>query len=238
MKLEANWLTKGLLDYEYKKYILLAYLKDVASRFDENKLYPFLSDLVFHYENLITFKENKKIAGEEFPKKISKVDFEKFAIVYERLIEDESFVKEIESIVNYAIPKIQDHIEDGKDIYDFVEEKLEIFPIGVIPLNQEFGYMFLREGQKKKTSIYEFQITIFESADEKYRGINMDYVTSYQKNHSNTYESIKTDLIRTRKELANPATYAVESMLEFPLRETLLPIAKRSLVRIIAHSAA
>jgi hypothetical protein len=48
-KLEEDWLTKGLIDFEYKKYILLDYLQHIKEQFKERRLYPFLSDLVFHY---------------------------------------------------------------------------------------------------------------------------------------------------------------------------------------------
>jgi hypothetical protein len=54
----------------------------------------------------------------------------------------------------------------------------------------------------------------------------------------NTYESIKTELIRHRNTLPNPAVYAIESGLTYPIEETLLPIAKRSLVRYITEKAA
>jgi hypothetical protein len=55
---------------------------------------------------------------------------------------------------------------------------------------------------------------------------------------SNTYENIKRELIRNRSELPNPAVYAVETDLGFPVDETLLPIAKRSLVKYISTQAA
>ena len=55
---------------------------------------------------------------------------------------------------------------------------------------------------------------------------------------TNTYESLKADLIRHRTDLPNPAVYAVEIDLGFPVDETLLPIAKRSLVKYISQQAA
>jgi hypothetical protein len=54
----------------------------------------------------------------------------------------------------------------------------------------------------------------------------------------NTYESIKGDLIRNKIDLPNPAVYSIETDLKFPLEETLLPIAKRSLVKYITLNAA
>jgi hypothetical protein len=67
-KLKENWLTEGLVDFEYKRYILLSYLKHVRESFSKTELYPFLSDLVAHYSNLKTLRENKSLMSESFPK--------------------------------------------------------------------------------------------------------------------------------------------------------------------------
>ena len=63
-QLKVDWLTDGLIDFEYKKYVLLAYLKNVRANFDDKKLYPFMSDMVFHYQNLMTIKSNKSLLYE------------------------------------------------------------------------------------------------------------------------------------------------------------------------------
>ncbi|MDB5281955.1 MAG: hypothetical protein JWO06_1030, partial [Bacteroidota bacterium] len=57
--LDKNWLTDGLIDFEYKKYLLLSYLQQAGKNFDERKLYPKLSELVEHYKSLQLFKEKK-----------------------------------------------------------------------------------------------------------------------------------------------------------------------------------
>jgi hypothetical protein len=49
---------------------LLAYLQEVNKCFNENKLYPQLADVIFHYNNLVAFRENKKYLQEQFPKKL------------------------------------------------------------------------------------------------------------------------------------------------------------------------
>jgi hypothetical protein len=55
---------------------------------------------------------------------------------------------------------------------------------------------------------------------------------------ANTYEHIKLDLIKLRTDIQNPAVYSIETALKFPIEETLLPVAKRSLVRYISTQAA
>jgi len=82
--LQSDWLTNGLVDFEYKKYVVLGYLKDVKKKFSNYKLYPFLSDLVFHYQNLKSIKENKKVLYKHFPKVMTRADFQKLKLNYKK----------------------------------------------------------------------------------------------------------------------------------------------------------
>ncbi len=233
--LSINWITEGLIDFEYKKYVLLGYLKKVQERFISQRLYPTLSDLVLHYNNLISLEENKKNASEAFPKSISKLDFKQFRVEYDEMLKQDETLLEIEKIMKYAIPRLKQNLEDGKEIYDIIEDKLSIEPIGITPINKNDGYMFVRACNESETRAYQYQITIFESADEKHRGIKTSYVTSFNKSIANTYEGFKVELIKQNKSLPNPATYIIESELSVPYKETLIPIAKRSLVRYISN---
>ncbi len=234
LELKADWFTEGIIDFEHKKYILLAYLKDVSKNFNEKKLYPFLSDLVFHYQNLISIKQQKEVAQQSMPKKLRKFDLDNFRVEYERVMNDSEYMQEISIILDYAIPQLKNSLNNGKELYEFVEEKIEIEPVGIIPINKEFGYMMLSNGSDRNTKIYEYELSIFESASEKFRSLKTTFVKEKKKKITNTFESIKLELIREQKKFANPATFAIISFLPFPLVETFLPIAKRSLVRYIS----
>ena len=61
-----------------------------------------------------------------------------------------------------------------------------------------------------------------------------NYVELMQRTIVYTYENLKTELIRNRTDIPNPAVYSIETDLTFPIEETLLPIAKRSLVKYIS----
>lgn len=235
-QLAANWMTEGQLDFEYKKYILLAYLQDIDKQFKNQKLYPFLSDLIEHYETLVTIKENKQGAATEFPKRLRKLDIENFKLEYERIITEDKYMEEIQQILDFSIPAIKGHLDDGTELYEFVERKMEIFPVGVVPLNAESGYLLLSTSGLKDTRVYMYEISLFEKANERYRGIRTEYMRSYLKGYTNTYENIKIDLIKKHKALPNPATYAVESKLAFPVLETMLPVAKRWVVRLATQA--
>jgi hypothetical protein len=235
--LSRNWITESHIDFEYKKYILLAYLQHVSDNFSDNRLYPYLSDLVEHYRSVKRLQDSKKNLFEKFPERISGADFEQFKLVYERMVEDDSLMQEVESIINFSIPQMELYLKEGKKIYDFIEEHMRIYPVGIVPLNNETGYLFLKLKYDNETKVYEYQISFFENPEEKFRGIHVNYIGSYEKNLLNTFEAIKSDLLRYNKALPNPATFVIETELMIPFDETFLPMAKRSIVKKIAGAA-
>src|SRR6476620_3258573 len=105
--LSETWFADGYIDFELKKYTLLAYLQEISNHFNENKLYPQLYDIIFHYNNIVAFRENKKYLQEQFPKKLTGIQMEKLQLLYEQMIEDDDLMKELEDIINYSTGKIR-----------------------------------------------------------------------------------------------------------------------------------
>jgi hypothetical protein len=96
------------------------------------------------------------------------------------------------------------------------------------------GYFFLSAGKSKTTRVYQYRLSIFDKHDERYRSMRTAFIDTLQRSMVFTYENMKTDLIKTRQQMPNPAVYCIETSLSFPVEETLLPIAKRSLVKFIS----
>lgn len=235
--LSETWFAEGYIDFELKKYTLLAYLQEINKYFNENKLYPQLGDVIFHYNNLVAFRENKKYLQEHFPKKLSGVQLQKLQLLYEQLIADTELMQELEDIIQYSADKMKRTIGEGAEIYEFVEEKISIAPVGLIPLDTQEGYFFLSTGELNSTQVYHYRLSFFEKHDEKYRSIKTVFVDHWHRSFASTYEHIKSELIRQRRDLPNPAVYSIETELKFPVDETLLPIAKRCLVKFISSAA-
>ena len=232
--LSQTWFADGYIDFELKKYTLLAYLQEINSYFNQNKLYPQLADLIFHYNNLVAFRENKKYLQEQFPKKLTGIQIEKLQLLYESLVQDDELMQELEEIINYASSNMKRTITSATQIYEFVESTLTIEPIGIMPMDHTEGYFMLCEGACKNTWVYQYRLSIFEKHDEKYRSIKTEFVDVWQRNFVNSYQSIKAQLIKNRSDFPNPAVYSVETALTIPMEETLLPIAPTSLVKFIS----
>jgi hypothetical protein len=235
--LSETWFADGYIDFELKKYTLLAYLQEINRHFRENKLYPQLAEVIFHYNNLVAFRENKKFLQEQFPKKLSGLQIEKLQVLYEQMIQDDELMQELEEIIDYSAAHMKTAITNGTEIYEFVEEKLTIQPVGIMPLNSKEGYFLLSDGSTHTTRVYSYHISFFEKHDEKYRSMRTEYIDSWRRSIGNTYEQIKAELISRKPEPVHPAVYAIETAIKFPVDETLLPVAKRSLVRYISKAA-
>lgn len=101
-----------------------------------------------------------------------------------------------------------------------------------MPLYQKEGYILINSNNKN-VLVFEYEIKLFERNDEKYRSISTKYLTNYMQTIYNTDENIKIQLIRSYKKLPNPATFSVSTKYSYPVKETLLQIAKRKLATSI-----
>src|ERR1700709_2407061 len=132
-ELSKNWFIEGTIDFEHKKYILLDYLQEINRHFDKIRLYPNLTDLIFHFNNLLYFKQNKSMLQQAFPQRLSNADIEAVKLTYEKIVEDDNSMRDIELIITYALQQMDPTIKIGKEIYDFVESRINIDPIGIVP---------------------------------------------------------------------------------------------------------
>ncbi len=236
-KLSSNWLTENHIDFEYKKYVLLAYLQEVSRDFEMQKLYPSLKELFVHYRQVLAIRKNRDELRNGFPQEAKDIDMEKMTLVYDSLFSDSELMKEIDEIINYSIPCFEKYLAEGRRIYDLIDQQISINPVGIVPLHAVEGYMFIRDGRNADTKVFEYDISLFEQPDGKYRGIHTEFIKTCESGISFTYQYIKMELIKEKKELPNPAAYAIESELVLPLEQTLLPIAKMRLLQYLQADA-
>jgi hypothetical protein len=236
--LSISWLTDELMDFEYKKYMLLGYLKTIQTEFDTKKLYPLFSDLIFHYQNLMEVKNHKQLLHTHFPQRLSRADLQKMELEYQKIVNDDETMAIIEDVMSFALPKFKEILEDGKEIYEFIASNLEINPVGITPFYTDEGYLLVNEFADKAIKVFQYKITVFENQREKLRGLNITHIDTVNKSISQTYENVKVNLVKKYQNLPNPATFAIAAKVPCPFQEALLPVAKRSFVQYITKLSA
>ena len=158
------------------------------------------------------------------------IQLEKIRLIYEEMIADNGLMTEIEDIVQYAMQEMQGTVNNGTEFYDLVEDSLSITPIGILPPSNEEGYFFLSDGSRS-IKVYNYKMSIFQRTNDRFRSLRSTFVNEWTRSFVTTYESIKLELLKARKTLTLPAVYSIETKLAFPVDATLLPVAKRCLVR-------
>ncbi|MFN8356570.1 MAG: hypothetical protein U0Y10_19105 [Spirosomataceae bacterium] len=231
--LKKDWITDGMIDFEYKKYLLLAYLKAVQTNFGQKKLYPDYSELHQHYHYTSSLRDEKLQLKRQFSKTLIGIDWANVALQYQSGAADTEHLLEIEQIIDFSLPKFQRALSGGREIFEEVDGSLQVSPIGIVPLNTSEGYLFLFEHVLNETRIYYFKVTIFDVDIPPSRRVQTVYLDTVRRSLTTSFEQLKLDLVRKNKDLPNPATYMVESRLSYPLEETLLPIAKKKIAKLL-----
>jgi hypothetical protein len=215
--LSPDWFCTNPIDQEYKKYILLDYIKNVKGFFEEQKLYPPLSEIVYHIKNLETW--NKK--REFYKGQLKGLDFEKMTLIYDTPEESKEML-EINRIVDYSIKEMNNVFKYGKNIWNDIEQSLIWNIIGIVPLYKEEGYILLK--LDKTINIYQYNTKRLIDSEENFIAINFDYI-GQEKFTLKSFIGIKENLIK-KGNLPNPLTISVECVNNYPIDESILPIIK------------
>lgn len=229
--LKHNWLTDHIIDFEYKQYILLAYLQRVKSSFSELCLFPELSDLIYHYRNLMHYIENKEIIDENLPADVKGVDIQQMKLMYEAILQDDEMMEILNDIVAYALPMFEDAIYEGRELYEIVEEHIRMDTVGIVPLYNKEGYFVLTDEDTEEASIYRYDLSSIEKPDETFRTISSSLLKKVKKSKYDGFEDLKLELINDHEELPVPAIYRFHSTLQVPHEQTFLPVTKRILLK-------
>ncbi len=219
-------------DFEICQYKVLAGLKAISRDFKNNKIYPHLSHLIELHRSLSDILSSLQNLRNEFPKRIKKIDFVNQEIEHEVIFSAGSDLAKVEELIEWALPYIKAKIEEGKAIYEFVDEELELEEVGIIPGYTDEGYFFVPDNEESKLLLFQYEVTVFESSEDKYRSLKTAFLRALEQGLAQlSPNSIKLDLINENKQLPNPATYAFNTDLYFPFRETIFPVTKRKLLR-------
>jgi hypothetical protein len=132
--------------------------------------------------------------------------------------------EEVNSIVDFSIPKLQEWMEKGQKLFDDVSSQMVWNVVGIVPNYKDEGYFFLHV-DGKELFVYRFKVEKIIQETDNYIEITTEMVDS-MKTSLNSYENLKHDLMK-KYDLSFPLTFSIQTK-RFPMKETLLPIMKRN----------
>lgn len=234
-RLSIDLFTKVQDDFEKRQYVILAELKKISKEFQYYKIYPHLSMLAELYKTLKDVMNRLSDLRGKFPKRISRIDWVNQTIEHEIVFVNGTDLSAVEDLINWALPVIKKVIAEGVAIHEYVEKEISVGHVGILPTYRDEGYLFVPDNKTKKLNVFRFEASIFQSSEAPYRMLKTRYLRSMNQIGAQIAPgSIKLQLIREEKDLPNPATYAVETDLDLPFDQVIMPVAKRKLMQVIS----
>lgn len=219
-------------DFEKRQYLILHALQKISRQFRGNELYPELAELVQFYNQLNDIKAKLEKKRESFPKRIKRIDLENKHIEYEEIHEEQIDVAMVKSLIDWAEPHIQEVIEEGTAVYDYVDERTGMEGVGIIPEYKDEGFMMVPDQPENRLNIFRYKVSLFYSSNDTYRALRTTFLKNMRAlSPAVPLNKIKLDLVRENSELPNPATYSFNVEAEVPFKRTVLPIVKRKMIR-------
>lgn len=234
MKLDINKITSCGSDWETNRYTFLLTLKSWQDELWKNKLYPSIE---------YTCQINTRL-GEILNENIeSKFWLEKE--VRGTFIEDRLVVLEKAHQIGLQLDRLIDFVKWGIEenrhltyeaevLKDFVCENLKIYPCCDVSKFRGKGYILIPDNRIKVYKIYLYELSLSWSVDEPVEYLEMELLRTIP---ISMYENNPVELLNTfvehSQKIYDPMIYLCETELDFPFKETILPVARLKLLESV-----
>lgn len=237
LSLEPDWIFKDPIDYEHKKYILLAYLKKMDDFLGQNKIYPAFIEVSLQLASLQTLiKENVLLSTN---KKFETFDDE---VLLKELIArpapklSEHEKEEVERIIKYSSKKFYEYFSIFKGYWQMVYETIS----HTIKRNKKyfdykFGYIIYHTNIDNQVYVWEYTLSDADPIGDE-QNIKVNLIYNGPKKGLTLNQIIDNFSSYEDFQKKKAPVYDFKSEKEFPVNETLLPLFKRKLVGYVYQS--
>lgn len=226
-----SWLTDGPVDYELKRYKMLAILKKLEGDLDLNRVWPVIEEVEEQLDNLYKTKYEIEVKSEA--NRVAKdIDFINFEIVYEDLQNEATRDCEIvDNIVDDAIVEFGDMYMEARMLWREIEKQVNLTWIPQKPAMLNEGYIVINHDGI--CTAYSFIKP--SKMQNSWRNLKLEYVHEFDFSNTNIvkfyddYQDEEETLMFCRLDT---------KVNGLPLKEAVLPIAKSVLFgRIVSDFA-
>jgi hypothetical protein len=237
--METNWLFQEPIDLEHKQYVLLNYLKKLDKNLNSFKLYPQFQEISLHLAsiNLLIEKGQILTLNRTLKDPDDEILISDLIPVDCPLLSKEDIL-EVYQICKYSSTKLTDYFNHAKAIWDIVNDTVSIDPVqNSKNIDPKQGLFFL--DYKSKTYLYEFIVKPIKK-DAVETKCHIKRICECPKgNFDEKLKEVKKPLI---KNLQDPKVHSklivfrINHNDNHPLKETLIPIAKRKMMNYMIQS--
>ena len=229
---DISWLIDGPIDYELKKYKMLAILSRMRADLKRNSVWPVIQyvenqlDLLYRTKFEMEVKEEKSRVAKD-------IDFFNFEIIYET-INNTSVTNDgiIDNIIDDAILEFGEVYMESRELWRSIENNLNLTWIPQKPSRVNKGYLII-PFEDGVCYAYEFE-KLFKTTNS-WRDITLSLV--------DTFDYSSANIIKFCNDFQNNENTLMFARMGIkikgiPLNETIVPISKQILFTALGHGFA
>lgn len=214
MNLSPIWWIEQPIDIEHKQYILLDYLQKVERSFKSNELH-LLHETRYYAKNLECFLTIRSLLElRDFPAP-SHEQREYFKTVSSRPDNDPVLIEAV-NIAKWSLPKMQEAVKNGSEIFKKIESSLRMYIIGKA-ISKNTGYLIIRYAGSPVFEAYKF---IF---DASFKTVSFTLHKYYDMPTKADFLDVKTEIL-SEENKSDDLFVAVESNLSYDTRKSVFPV--------------
>jgi hypothetical protein len=158
-------------------------------------------------------------------------------IIFKRHRFSDKFINEIMKIIHFAQNEIKKSIKNGEELYHHLNSKIIFDTVGLIPFYNKEGYLIISRKSDKNLKVYRYYYSSIQQENDLFHNLKTSELIQEFNTISTSLSNVKLQLIKQYKDLPNPATYSLHSYLNISYQHSILPIAKRWLIKEIGSAA-
>jgi hypothetical protein len=175
------------------------------------------------------FNESKLRFEDSLRRDIMDLDIVNLSIHRDPLPDESGLLTEINEILLFAQKQLSSTYNRGIEQLNETQNQIQISPVGLLVQQYRHGYLFFR--RTRSTRVYSYTVRIIQRPydGESYKDVVTNFLAEISTGMFTNFGEIKWKLIREDKSACN--AYLIETNEELPQFETLLPIAKRHIIK-------
>lgn len=237
--MDTNWIFHEPIDFEHKQYVLLGYLQKVQKNLNKLKLYPNFQQISLHLANinLVIEKGQYVTLNRQIKDPDDEILISDLAPLNVPIFSKEE-LDELFKICLYSSEKLKEEFNQAKAIWEIANDSISIEVIQNKNATSKKQGLFYIENDDKFT-LYEFIVKPIKKNAVETKNLVKKVCVSENNTFEGCFSGIKTPLIKNLEDEnvhKNLILFKVVHTNQFPIKETLLPIAKRKVMNYINQS--
>lgn len=234
MNIDINKLTSCGSDWEINRYTFLSTLKQWHNQLKKNKLYPVLDySLSLHNKFQQLLAENIE-SRDWLDKEVNGTMVNDRMVMLDKAHKISYQLNKLIDFVSWALNMNNEILNECFVLKEFVYENIQINCLSEFDKFKGKGYLVAPDYEKKLVKIYLYELTINWESEEPKEILELNLLRSIPMDlMQESIEEVIAKFVKYSQSIYDPMIFIVETDLDFPFNETLLPVIKEKLLEKI-----